>query len=255
MKDENIKNRLWLERCRKDANARATQSATGQKQQHFAPNFDSLMRQVVTQDIQHRSKRFLDRNRPLLISMSQYISNDNETPLAIQLRRFRDLRPSKTSDNNLNFAPNRDHKVAAGAAMRRAMEVKQKQMEIDGEDFTTKGHQQHKGARCQTYALRPATAGAPQCTADVKNASGDSVSPQKAEGQGKTEGQKSAAQLAAADDTALSPPVAPLKPRMMRPSSADYGWMPRTLGLEAWQDPRFSHKLAPTDVTRDARIA
>ena len=121
MKDENIKNRLWLERCRKDAQANARNH--GMQSGQFVPHFNSLMKQVVTQDIQHRSQRFMDRNKPLLISMSQFISDDNDTPLAVQLRRFRKMRPNKLSDNSLNFSPNRMYREAAGSAARAAMEM------------------------------------------------------------------------------------------------------------------------------------
>jgi hypothetical protein len=250
IKDENVKNRLWLERCRKDAAANASRPATAMAP--GAPSMETLSKEFVTQHIQHRDPRFLDRNKPLLVSMSRYIAEDNMSPLAIQLRKFSRLRPNKVCDNSLNFAPNRASKIAAASAARVLRERLQRELAGGEEnDMPLAGGVRVGAARCRTYAAPVAPAAAHGHFTATEGSLPPATSPQQltstiSEIQDDAPTNKEAPNI--------PPKVLPFRaPTLMRPSSADYGWVPgSTLGADTktWRDPRFHHSLVSTDVTK-----
>jgi hypothetical protein len=275
-KDENTKNRLWLERCSKDAKIAARHAARPASAAPASRNPETMGKNFIAQGVSQRAPRFLDRHQPLLMSMSRYIAEDNDSPLALQLRRYGRLRPSKLADNSLNFAPNRSYALAVSSDAK-AMNARMLQaMTAEEADEPLSGGVKVGAARCKTYAPPPSVAASvtPPAAATTPPSGAGGLRPSTAAPAPAARGtpqQQPPALVAAAAVAAPPAPVVveadvalraaaagmppaprPTRSTLMRPSSADYGWVPRSeqTGAKVWLDPRFHHSLVSTDVTK-----
>lgn len=222
IKDENMKNMLWTERCRRDlSRSRGPAGAWNMSQ-------ESLQRNVLSRDVNNRDSRFLSGSASLLASLSRYVSADNNTPQAAFVRSFSALRKEKTTR-----PPLRAHGHRAVSAMGRERT----------DDFA---------ASCTAPASHDAAP--PKLPVEAATLLPDGARPQTAVRPGTATVRTDSAPLPSRVD--IRRPLSAMamrnarEPKWLHPvaMSDAYGWRPSTPAL--WEDHRFKHPLSTTDVTR-----
>jgi hypothetical protein len=251
IKDENMKNRLWSERCRKDL--RASERCGPREVWSVQPS--SLERHVLSRDINDRDRRFLNAGPSLLASLSRFVAENNATPQADFVRSFSALRKEKTSRVALRAHGNR----RAGSAST-PLDVNRHATSREGiTTANTTSHRAVHGVGMKGEDLFPAAAQTKSITTAT------TVTP------------IAAAAVIPRPTTAMERPVVtptmmsellPSRPDFRRPLSAMmmqttnpkwrhpvassdvYGWQPTGNPAVPFTDRRFQHPLSTTDVTR-----
>jgi hypothetical protein len=252
IKDENMKNRLWSERCRKDL--RASERCGPREVWSVQPS--SLERHVLSRDINDRDRRFLNAGPSLLASLSRFVAENNATPQAEFVRSFSALRKEKTSRVALRAHGNR----RAGSA---STPIDANRHATSREGITTANTTSHRAvpgvgpkgedlfpAAAQTKSITTATTATPIAAATA------AAIPRPT----------TAMERPVVTPTMVSE-LLPSRPDFRRPLSAMmmhttnpkwrhpvassdiYGWQP-TANPAPSTDRRFQHPLSTTDVTR-----
>jgi hypothetical protein len=219
IKDENMKNRLWSERCRKDL-------AASEKGPRAVWSVQQSSMHVLSRDVNDRDKRFLNGGPSLLASLSRFVAENNKTPQAEFVRSFTGLRKEKLSRPSLRAHGNR-----AASAVPEGDTATTTGLVKDGEYLfpVSVGDKPH--------AIRPSTA------ADARPAAPATPEPS----------------TVLSDHDYIRPdfrrPLSAMmfmsKPKWRHPvaTSDVYGWQP-TVNTIPETDRRFQHPLSSTDVTR-----
>lgn len=155
IKDENVKNMLWSERCRKDSKRR------GGLAEKWNMSVEAVQRQVLTPDVTHRDQRFLDQGPSLLASLSRFVSDANHTPQAEYVRAFQAFRKEKSSRPSLRSHGNRAfHCTPPSSAFdgtNEVLEVKGQSI-VGGESTVRPLEGNQKSAAAKSHGMRPQTA-------------------------------------------------------------------------------------------------
>lgn len=267
IKDENVKNMLWNERCRKDLIASQRNAIP-----RWAMTREVLEKNVLTQPINPREDRFLSSGPSLLASLSQYIAEDNHSEGAAYVRSFSALRRLKTSRPNLCSQGRRA--MSAGVADRITSAAQKERIHsaipaaLKQPPQTT---QQNSAASAEEQPPLHVKVPAAVAVADPNKKKSAETPPSAVEPKILSQPRPGTAMMLRPTTTAMqhrpptgastssaldsyqssggTRPTTAMFRKMVSTTDVYYGWQP-TCVTPQWEDKRFHHPLSHSDVTR-----